>query len=159
MTRAARRACIQGAGSGLLRFMRRNRRAILVGSLGLVVGSACKSDVTPTPGRDSGVAAADAAPRVDGGEVLADAASGLPDASEPQPDAGMDPVDSGMLADTGPAQPADSGVLDEPDSGVAAALPDFQLADLNPTSARTGEVVSPRDYLEKVSGWYFTHAS
>jgi hypothetical protein len=37
--------------------------------------------------------------------------------------------------------------------------PDFQLADLNPTSPRYGDQVSPRDYLEAVSGWYFGHAT
>ena len=37
--------------------------------------------------------------------------------------------------------------------------PDFALVDQNPNSPRFGEVVSPRDYLEQVSGWYFTHAT
>lgn len=40
-----------------------------------------------------------------------------------------------------------------------SAMPDFELTDLNPTSPRFGEVVSPRDYLQKVSGWYFTHST
>lgn len=40
-----------------------------------------------------------------------------------------------------------------------SAMPDFHLADLNPTSSRFGEVVSPRDYLQQVSGWYFTHST
>ncbi len=40
-----------------------------------------------------------------------------------------------------------------------SAMPDFDLADLNPTSPRFGEVVSPRDYLQQVSGWYFTHST
>lgn len=37
--------------------------------------------------------------------------------------------------------------------------PDFSLDDVNPTSATYGEAVSPRDYLEMVSGWYFGHAT
>jgi hypothetical protein len=40
-----------------------------------------------------------------------------------------------------------------------SAMPDFDLADLNPSSSRYGEVVSPRDYLQQVSGWYFTHST
>jgi hypothetical protein len=39
------------------------------------------------------------------------------------------------------------------------ALPDFALVDLNPNSPLYGRSISPRDYLEQVSGWYFTHAS
>jgi hypothetical protein len=40
-----------------------------------------------------------------------------------------------------------------------AVKPDFGLVDVSPTSATSGEVVSPRDYLEQVSGWYFGHSS
>ena len=42
--------------------------------------------------------------------------------------------------------------------GLSSALlliPDFSLADLNPTSASAGLQVSPRDYLTGVSAWYF----
>jgi hypothetical protein len=42
------------------------------------------------------------------------------------------------------------------DDGIA---PDFGLLDVNESSASFDEVVSPRDYLEKVSGWYFAHAT
>ena len=38
-------------------------------------------------------------------------------------------------------------------------VPDFMLIDLNSGSARAGEVISPRDYLEQVSGWYFAHST
>jgi hypothetical protein len=37
--------------------------------------------------------------------------------------------------------------------------PDFHLVDLNPTSPTLNQVMSPRDQLLRVSGWYFTHAS
>ena len=37
--------------------------------------------------------------------------------------------------------------------------PDFQLEDVNTTSVSFGEVVSPRDQMESVSGWYFAHAT
>ena len=42
---------------------------------------------------------------------------------------------------------------------AAGAVSDFSLVDLNDTSPRFDEPVSPRDYLTKVSGWYFGHAS
>ena len=40
-----------------------------------------------------------------------------------------------------------------------AKVPDFGLVDQNPTSARFDTTVSPRDLQEKVSGWYFGHAT
>ena len=39
------------------------------------------------------------------------------------------------------------------------AQPDFHLIDVNASSSTTGEAVSPRDYLEEVSAWYFAHAT
>lgn len=46
------------------------------------------------------------------------------------------------------------------DAGSTAPLvPDFALQDVNSTSASSGQSVSPRQFMEKVSGWYFTHAS
>jgi hypothetical protein len=42
---------------------------------------------------------------------------------------------------------------------VVAAMPDFQLTDLNPNSLTAGELVSPRDYLQTVSVWYFGHST
>ena len=38
-------------------------------------------------------------------------------------------------------------------------LPDFALTDVNPNSVTAGQSVSPRDYLGKVSAWYFGHAT
>ena len=43
--------------------------------------------------------------------------------------------------------------------GEGSPLPDFQLEDVNPASARFGETVSPRDYLSQVSAWYFGHST
>lgn len=40
-----------------------------------------------------------------------------------------------------------------------AAVPDFVLTDVNPNSATALQPVSPRDYLQKVSAWYFGHAT
>jgi hypothetical protein len=43
-----------------------------------------------------------------------------------------------------------------PLQGVA---PDFSLKDVNPNSATHDSTISPRDYLGKVSAWYFGHAT
>jgi hypothetical protein len=40
----------------------------------------------------------------------------------------------------------------------STAVPDFQLADVNPNSPTYGHRISPRDYIGKVSGWYFGNA-
>ena len=42
-----------------------------------------------------------------------------------------------------------------PDAPVA----DFYLTDVNQTSTTANQAVSPRDYLEHVSGWYFGHST
>ena len=49
-------------------------------------------------------------------------------------------------------------------AGVSGAsgggvVPDFSLIDVNPASSTHGQPVSPRDYLQQVSGWYFGHAT
>ncbi len=38
-------------------------------------------------------------------------------------------------------------------------VPDFAIVDVNPTSASVDQAVSPRDYLQKVSAWYFGHST
>ena len=42
---------------------------------------------------------------------------------------------------------------------AAEAQPNFSVTDYNATSATYGQKVSPRDYLEVASGWYFGHAT
>ncbi|NUO48314.1 MAG: hypothetical protein HOV80_05605, partial [Polyangiaceae bacterium] len=42
---------------------------------------------------------------------------------------------------------------------VGDLAPDFSLLDVNPASSTSGQPVSPRDYLQRVSGWYFGHAT
>ncbi len=39
------------------------------------------------------------------------------------------------------------------------AAPDFSLVDQNPTSASYDQAISPRDHLDRISAWYFGHAS
>ena len=46
-----------------------------------------------------------------------------------------------------------------PPLGAGQEAPAFSVVDVNPTSPRSGEMVSPRDYLERVSAWYFGHAT
>lgn len=46
---------------------------------------------------------------------------------------------------------------DGPTPGVQ--VPDFSLPDVNATSPTFDTAVSPRDYLQAVSGWYFGHAT
>ena len=48
---------------------------------------------------------------------------------------------------------------DEPTNPPAGVVPDFVLTDVNPESATAAQAVSPRDYLQKVSAWYFGHAT
>jgi len=40
-------------------------------------------------------------------------------------------------------------------AGANEPLPDFRLADVNQSSARFGETVSPRQYLHQVTAFYF----
>ena len=43
-------------------------------------------------------------------------------------------------------------------STEAASVADFRLVDVNPNSVRSKSLVSPRDYLLQVSGYYFGEA-
>ena len=80
-------------------------------------------------------------------------------------DSGLPNVDAGTHSgtdhDSGTMSPGfDSGSLN-PDAGPTqwAMVPDFSLEDVNENSGSNGLFVSPRNYLEKVSGWYFGHAT
>lgn len=48
---------------------------------------------------------------------------------------------------------------DDPAAPGNSAVPDFAVIDVNPASVTGAQVVSPRDYLQKVSAWYFGHAT
>ena len=73
------------------------------------------------------------------------------------------PDDTSVPADTDLTDTDDTAGTDDTadtdDTATTAPVPDFALVDLNLDSARYGEVVSPRDYLERVSGWYFIHST
>ncbi len=57
--------------------------------------------------------------------------------------------------DDSPSRPSGSGNPDPPRD----TLPDFTLMDVNPNSPSYQDSVSPRDYLERVSAWYFGQAT
>jgi hypothetical protein len=38
-------------------------------------------------------------------------------------------------------------------------VPNFSLADVNPSSATAGKNVSPRSEIGRISAWYFGHAT
>lgn len=66
------------------------------------------------------------------------------------------PLRCGLLATSGIAWL----VLSAGPSVVGGGMvPDFSLPDVNATSPRYGEWVSPRDYLGQVSAWYFGQAT
>lgn len=48
---------------------------------------------------------------------------------------------------------------DQPPEVPESAVPEFSLLDVNPNSATTGTNVSPRDYVRRLSAWYFGHAT
>jgi len=82
-------------------------------------------------------------------------------------DSATDPTDSGT--DSGSNGTEDSAVdTGSRDTGVEDtgewlpapdAVANWSLPDLNPGSARFGEAISPRDYLSRVSGFYFVRAT
>lgn len=43
--------------------------------------------------------------------------------------------------------------------GPQGVVTEFSLPDVNPNSASYQDAVSPRDYLTKVSAWYFGHST
>lgn len=73
--------------------------------------------------------------------------------------------DTGALQDwTCTVTPADPIEQGEPGTATVSTAPpppalDWELPDVNPASPTSGLAVSPRDYLEKVSGWAFLHAT
>lgn len=52
-----------------------------------------------------------------------------------------------------------TGTGDGGSGGAARVVADFSLRDVNPTSDTYDGAVSPRDYLEQVSGWFFGAAT
>jgi hypothetical protein len=71
----------------------------------------------------------------------------------------------GIAGAGGSAGAAGSGLGGAGGAGGAAPcdpvgqIADFELVDLNPNSPTAGEPVSPRDYLQRVSGWFFGYVT
>ncbi len=51
-----------------------------------------------------------------------------------------------------------SSIVDPAPDPTGTVVSDFSLEDENTTSPLYGTPVSPRDFLTKISGWYFGHA-
>jgi len=51
------------------------------------------------------------------------------------------------------------GEVGWPEGEAGDPMPDFALRDVNPASSTSGQDVSPRQYLQQVSAWYFGHAT
>ena len=70
-------------------------------------------------------------------------------------------VDDDDTADTGTTDTGanDTGATDTGYTVATDAPGDWTLDDLNPDSPRYGEPVSPRDYISRVSGYYFIHST
>ena len=70
-----------------------------------------------------------------------------------------DTEDTGSVEDT--ADTIDTGIIDTADTDTGSigpgpnAVADFSLPDINPASPSVGQNISPRDYLQQISGWYF----
>ena len=64
--------------------------------------------------------------------------------------------ETGSPPDTASVDTADTDTDTDSTSGPGPnAVPDFLLADINPNSSTLGQNISPRDYLQQISGWYF----
>lgn len=65
------------------------------------------------------------------------------------------------MGGTGGASTAGTGssAMGGTGGAVAQMAPDFSLVDVNPASLSSGQPVSPRDYLLRVSAWYFGHST
>ncbi|MCO4770493.1 MAG: hypothetical protein KDA24_10730 [Deltaproteobacteria bacterium] len=134
----------------------------------------------PSPGQDDLVCVVDtsSAADPDGDSCTYDVRWILDGAAFPDPanPGGPEPTTTTLAGDTIPANEtevdqnwtcrvvANDGTGDGPPGEASVYLAagpvnDFSLEDVNATSPTVGLAVSPRDYLQKTSGWYFGHAT
>jgi hypothetical protein len=101
----------------------------------------------------------DAAETPAGGDAGAPTTSGVPTTGDGETTAASSSTndDDGAEASTGST--GGTTAAGDETAQEDAVVPAFALMDLNPTSTTFEQPVSPRDYLEKVSGWYFTEAT
>jgi hypothetical protein len=133
-------------------------RIKMLGTLLFLVGCS-KPSVDPEP---TGDASSDASDPVDTDSSDEGGTSGPTDTSTGGEDTAVAEGGEGSgeegSEEGGETSGSETGGEDTGGSPVEM-MADFQLEDLNPTSPRYGEVVSPRDYMEEVSGWYFIKGS
>ncbi len=77
-----------------------------------------------------------------------------------------DQSSGGEQLDPTPSESPDTTADDAPNTQAGAppepsddAVSDFAVLDVNADSPRSQELVSPRDYLGRVSAWYFGHST
>ncbi len=78
----------------------------------------------------------------------------------PRPNETGSEADADSDADTDADADSDADADADSDTDTnQPPMPDFGLEDLNTTSSTYLQIVSPRDHMQKVSGWYFMHAT
>lgn len=126
--------------------------------ISLVIGSGCGDKTEDTNTIDTGVASnTDTSDTESPVDTSTDTST--QDTAEDTSVVDTATVDTAIV-DTG----METGVIDTGmDTGAVGpgpnAVADFSLPDTNPSSPTVGQSVSPRDYLEQVSGWYFIKAT
>ena len=111
----------------------------------------------------------------DSGSVDTDTMEDTSDTTDTNPVDTADTTDTDLVdtgdtsivdtADTDTADTTDTTDTDPVDTDTGSVGPgpnavvDFSLPDTNPSSPTVGQTISPRDYLQQVSGWYFIKAT
>ena len=76
---------------------------------------------------------------------------------------GLDCNDSDATISPESIEVPDDGIDQDCDgqdeSSATAIVRNFSLPDENPGSATFGQLISPRDYMQQISGWYFIKAT
>jgi hypothetical protein len=68
----------------------------------------------------------------------------------------LEALETRQLLDAG--QAAELAALERA-AGEETPMPAFSLVDVNPASSTYNQSVSPRDYLQRTTAWYFGHAT
>ena len=135
--------------------------AFVLSTLVSISITACDDDEKPVDTATTETDTADTEDPVDTGETEDTSADTGDTTDTSVADTGGD--DSADTSDTSIVDTGDTDT-DVVDTGTTTtpgpnAVPDFLLADINPNSSTVGQNISPRDYLQQVSGWYFIKAT
>lgn len=129
------------------------------------------SDTASTDTGDSSLDSSDTGADTGDTSIVDTSDTGAADTSDTSDTGATDTADTSDTSttdtsDTGASDTSDTSTTDTSDTGgsvtytVAPDAPtDWVLEDLNPGSYRFGEPISPRDYISRVSGYYFTHST